>query len=252
MNSRNSITEYEKKEENGWYLLVIDEDNKVVPTLNYEKIEGAFLENITSIAINRVKNDAFLYGTGLDKIKSYEVTLLHYSKGKVISRYIMKYKDQVSGVDGCYDIWEYTVPNKKGEFEPYDKNYTYWEAHRFPIIWSFVQILLTGLAYFVPNADNTATVYSAFGLFISGLMYSAFSVWKKDLIKRHYLKDNLLRILVSLFTFEAPVIITAISTVWKISPIAGKFTWNFAISGIILIFVKIICTLLLEIDKKRT
>ncbi|MEH6930321.1 hypothetical protein, partial [Priestia megaterium] len=189
-------------------------------------------------------------------LKSYEVTLLHYSKGKVISRYIMKYKEQESSIDGCYDIWEYTVPNEKGEFEAYDKNYTFWKAHRFPLIWGLVQIFLIGLAHFLPNEVpakyyNKTIVSSAFVLFGSGLMYSAFSVWQKDLIKRHYLKDSLGRIKLSLVTFELPVIIAAISTVWKISPIAGKFTWNFAIFGILLIFAKIIFTYFLEREKKH-
>ncbi|MCM3796441.1 hypothetical protein [Priestia megaterium] len=275
MSSKNSINEYEKKEENGWYLLVIDVDNEVVPTLNYKKIKGAFFKDITSIAIDHVKKDGFLHSTELNKIKSFDVTILHYSKGEVISRYTMKYKEQVSGVDGSYDSWEYTVPNKKGEFGPYDKNYNYWQAHWFPFIIAIFQFIFIACAYLFLNkiasiiqhtifSDNdkghfenflnSTNVALAVLMLFTGLLYSAFAVWIKDLIKPHYLKDNLKRIFGSICTFEIPVLIATIYTVVKLSQVGGKFTWgNFfliAAFSAILIFAKIIFTYISEREKK--
>jgi len=263
MSSKNSINDYAKKEEKGWYLLVTHKVNGVVQNLNYKKIKEKDMENITTTALDQLKEDGFLNKQNVNNLLDYEVTLLYYCKGslfssenKLFSRYIMKYKQKPSGIDGYYDSWEYTVVDKIGNFKTFDKNYNYWKAHQFPLIISILQILFMGLAYFIQNKVavkyyNETNVTFTFLIFFLASLYSAFSVWKKDLIKRHYLKDNLKRILFSIATFEIPVLIATGYTVLKMSQFAGKFTWPIAIIGIGLIIVKIACTYDLEKVKKR-
>lgn len=239
--SKSSDYEFNESRKNGWYLLVIDGNTKkATDTFNYREIKYNRTENITTTALKHLKKDGLLY-TPFDvkDLLKYKIYLLKYSKGEVTSRYTMKYKEEISLIDGFYEGWEYEIRDQDagGKFKPHDDDYSWWKAHRLPITISLfqglfilcIQFFSKDIASSLQTKGNFEAVYDltnailAFLVFYIGLMHSSFSVLTKDFIKLHYLKDNLKRILASTFVFEIPVIISAIYTVFKLSHFAGKF-----------------------------
>ncbi|PFU61946.1 hypothetical protein [Bacillus thuringiensis] len=272
MNCNNdSFTKYDKKNENGWYLLVWNKETKKnAERFEYIKIKKFKMENITTTALKYLKKEGLFYTVDPKDILKYEITLLYYHKKEVTSRYIMKYKENINAIDGFYDDWEYTVKNKNGEFETFDKSYSYLKAYNLPLIIFLFQLFcivctykfpveITKIIRYLTDSDNYSKSYDLFDvlvtflMFYSALIYSTFSIMKKESIKPHFLKENLKRIIFSTFIFEIPIVTGAISTVWKINVIVGKsepFDVLFWCS-VILMLMKIGFTILLEIEKKQ-
>ncbi|MGG4386166.1 hypothetical protein ABEX08_29620 [Priestia megaterium] len=274
--SINYANQYGNQKEDGWYLLVFDDTKTVLSNFNYKKIKRNVLENITTTALNDLKKDGFIYNANVNNLVKYEIALLHYSNNKVIGRYMMKYKQTVSFIDGYYNGWKFETTDEDGKFIPYDKDYKWWRAYWLPITVSLLQLLIISCIEFFPNdiasfiqrnifgdndKGNFAIYYRltngilAFLVFNIGLMHSSFSVLAKDLIKLHYLKDNLKRIKRSTIVFEIPVFIAAIYTVYKMSNLEGNINWTlfilFASVSLYLIIWKIASTYGLEYEKKH-
>lgn len=268
--------EYKEENENGRYLLVINKKTReIVPNFNYKKIKKISMENITTTALNHLKQDGLFYKADIKKLLEYEITLLYYSKKTLSSRYVMKYKDQINAIDGYYDGWEFNIKKDK-EFIPFDKNFKGWRAHWLPIVVSVLQIIFLILTYCYSTditnflkekiykdtvEENFSKFYSltntllAFLMFYIALVYSTVTILVKDLIKPHYLKDDLSRIIKSIIVFEIPVCIAAIYSGLKISQFDGKISWDIFIPvaafSLILIGGKIIITYFLEKEKKQ-
>lgn len=246
----------DKSWENGWYLLIIHRKTEVATkTFNYRKIKHNRLEKITTTALKHLKKDGVLYTPkDVDQLLDYDIYLLRYFKGEVVSRFTMKYKPKISLVDGYYDGWEYTVPDKDGNFISHDNDYSWKKAFWFPCTTFIVQFVLFIIAEYYSKDNSLTNWICAFLVFYLGLIYSTFSVLQKDLIKPHYLKDNFGRIKLSVFIFEIPVCAAAVYTSYKISyfggqPNPGMFI-TFAILSLVLILAKIGFTIFLEWEKK--
>jgi len=215
------------------------------------------------------------YKADVETLLKYEITLLYYSKKKLSSRYVMKYKKQANAIDGYYDGWEYNIKNN-GKFMPFDKNYKSWRAYRLPLVVSLIQIIFIILTYYYSteiatlikekiykdtDIESFAKFYSltnallAFIMFYIALIYSTFTILVKDLIKPHYLKDDLSRIKNSIIVFEIPVYIAAVYSVLKISQFDGEIIWNIFIPvaaiSLLLISGKISLTYFLEKEKRQ-
>lgn len=270
------LTEYKNRNENGWYLLVINRDTKeVIKNFDYKEIKKIRMENITTTALNHLKNDGLFYKADIETLLKYEITLLYYSKKKLSSRYVMKYKKQTNAIDGYYDGWEYNIKDN-GEFVPFDKNYQSWRAYILPLVVSLIQIIFIILTYYYSieiatwikekifkdnDKESFAKFYSltnallAFLMFYIALIYSTFTILVKDLIKPHYLKDDLRRIKNSIIVFEIPVYIAAVYSVLKISQFEGEIIWNIfvpvAAISLLLISGKIWLTYFLEKEKRQ-
>ncbi|MBB4825589.1 hypothetical protein HNO89_002825 [Sporosarcina luteola] len=269
-------TKYKESNENGWYLLVVNKDTKeVVKNFDYKEIKKIKMENITTTALYHLKNDGLFYKADIETLLKYEITLLYYSKKKLSSRYVMKYKKQINAIDGYYDGWEYNIKNN-GEFVPFDKNYKSWRAYNLPLVVSLIQILFIALTYYYSieiatwikekifkdyDKESFAKFYSltntllAFLMFYIALIYSTFTILVKDLIKPHYLKDDLRRIRNSTIVFEIPVYIAAVYSVLKISQFEGEINWgiftSIAVISLLLISGKILFTYFLEKEKRQ-
>ncbi|ANE89227.1 hypothetical protein ABHP49_005492 [Bacillus cereus] len=275
MNCNNgSFTNYAKQDKSGWYLLVWNkETNKIEKNFDYKNIQKIKGENITTTALNYLKKDGLFHTVDTKNVLKYEITLLFYQKKKVTSRYIMKYKEKINAIDGYYDGWEYTVKNENGVFGTYDKDYTFWEAHKVPLSLTLFQIFCILCLYIFPeqitifikeimykdyNLETYDKYYNllsgvvAFVLFIVAIINSTFTIIIKDLIKLHYLKDNQIRIIWSIVIFEMPVLIATLITAWKISQVVGGATFNsLLIFSIIFMIMKTGFTYFLEIEKRQ-
>ncbi|PEC13031.1 hypothetical protein CN300_02625 [Bacillus thuringiensis] len=250
---KDSFTDYEEEHENGWHLLVWNkETKKIAERFKYIMINKIKMENITTTALKYLKEEGFLQNVDPQNILKYEITLLYYHNKKLESRYIMKYNDKISAIDGFYNGWEYTVKNKNGKFETFDKNYNYLKAYKLPIIIFIIQLLCIISTHNSPNNDLLNRIV-AFLMYYSALVYSTFTILVKDLIKPHYLNDNLTRIIWSILIFEIPIITGLLTTAAKVNLIIGKgetFDWLFW-GSVALILVKIVFTIGLEIEKKH-
>lgn len=254
MNCKKDIfTGYKEGNENGWHLLVWNKETReIADRYKYVKIKKIKMENITTTALKYLKKEGFLHNVDPKNILKYEISLLYYHNKKLESRYIMKYKDKISAIDGFYDDWEYTVKNKNGKFETFDENYSNLKAYKLPLIIFSIQLFCIISTYNYPTDDLLNRIV-AFVMFYTALVYSTFTILVKDLIKPHYLKDNLTRIIWSILIFEIPIITGALTTVAKVNLIIGKdeaFDWLF-LASVALMLLKVVFTIGLEIEKKQ-